>query len=401
MKKYLFLALGVAALASCSSDEVVELNEGNEIKFSVVADNDSRAADVYCNNNLMKTFKLWANAGNQAFMAGDEYKKSGNVWISEGNKRYWPESTALDFYAFVTGENTNVTYTNGGVPQIVNFSPNASVDAQEDILYATMKEETKPANGVLALNFRHALSQIEFMAKSSCKNLEIEVYEVGVFNACSKGTFTTATDDTTTPYVDDTHGTTTTQPTPQGSWDLTENSDVADYKVAMTTAVTLAADAKSLTLSTGDAITTTDHETPDVEKSMLLLPQETAAWDGVYVDKSITGAYLGIKINIYNVVTLEEGQDPIRTLIYGSETEDNEGKYAIVPVKFDWKQGMRYVYTFNFTDEGNGGINPEDGKEVLTDINLSVSVDDFMYGGYADPTTMNQAENISTLGAGE
>ena len=128
-----------------------------------------------------------------------------------------------------------------------------------------------------------------------------------------------------------------------------------------------------------------------------MLPQlNTAQWDGVYkTGQEITGAYLGVKINIYNVVQLDE-DTKVRTLIYGNETEGQKGKYAIVPVTYNWNQGMRYVYTFNFTDDGNGGINPEDGKEVLKDINLDVTVDDFMYGGFADATDMNQAENIQT-----
>lgn len=396
MKKYLFLALGVAALTSCSSDEVTELNQGNEIKFSVVADNDSRAHDIYCNNNLMSSFKLWANApasqgaGKQVFMAGDVYTPDNGVWVSSGNKRYWPETAALDFYALVT--KATVTYTNGGVPQIVDFSPETNASEQEDILYATMVGVTKPDNGVLPLNFRHALSQIEFMAKSSCKNIEVEVYGVGVFNAISKGTFTTATSDTDVNYEDDTHGTTTTQPTPQGTWNL--SSEVADYEVTFDQ-VLLATEAKSLTLSTGNAIQTDEHDISNYANSMLLLPQlNTAQWDGVYtIGQEITGAYLGVKINIYNVVQLDE-DTKVRTLIYGNETEGQEGKYAIVPVTYNWNQGMRYVYTFNFTDEGNGGINPEDGKEVLKDINLNVTVDDFMYGGFADATDMNQAENI-------
>ena len=60
MKKFFFLAIAATALASCSSDELVELKEGDEIKFTAVADNDSRAETVFCNNNLPADFQLYA-----------------------------------------------------------------------------------------------------------------------------------------------------------------------------------------------------------------------------------------------------------------------------------------------------------------------------------------------------
>ena len=54
MKKKYYLALGLlATLASCSQDEVMEVNRsGDEITFDVVANKATRAADVFCNQKF-------------------------------------------------------------------------------------------------------------------------------------------------------------------------------------------------------------------------------------------------------------------------------------------------------------------------------------------------------------
>ena len=61
MKKILFSAALTLAFVSCSRDEVVEINrDGDEIQFNVVSDAATRAADVYCNNNMPTVFNVWA-----------------------------------------------------------------------------------------------------------------------------------------------------------------------------------------------------------------------------------------------------------------------------------------------------------------------------------------------------
>lgn len=50
----------------------------------------------------------------------------------------------------------------------------------------------------------------------------------------------------------------------------------------------------------------------------------------------------------------------------------------------EWKDGFRYVYTFNFTNYGVGGTDPDSGDPVLTPITLTVTVDDFVDYGNTD-----------------
>ncbi|MDY5118466.1 MAG: hypothetical protein SPE65_00585, partial [Muribaculaceae bacterium] len=58
-----------------------------------------------------------------------------------------------------------------------------------------------------------------------------------------------------------------------------------------------------------------------------------------------------------------------------------DGEIAVkMPDNTVWEQGKRYVYTFVFTTDGNGGSDPSTGDPVLTPITLDVTVDDFVDG---------------------
>ena len=384
MKKFFYVAIAATALASCSSDNLVDLKEGDEIKFTAVADNDSRAAAVWCNNNIPSDFRVWANSGGKAFMNDEVYTKVGDVYTSDVI-RYWPESAGVDFYALKfanpttnPGENGTISYTSGSQPGIADYQPTTDVDKQQDIIYATTPGATKTANGVVQMNFRHALSQIEFMAKNTYENIKVIVKSVKVGNAVGKGTFTLpATTTLNDKFVDASHGTSTTSPATfnQGTWTYPGEKVYTDYSVAVqNTSTALTSTASSLTLSTGANITTTEHTTGSVSQSMMLIPSgsATTAWnpnDG----KLDSGSYLGIEVEIYNVVKIEG---------VSYETSVYTG-WAYVPASFNWEQGKRYVYTFNFAKGTNGGFR-EDGKPVLTDINLNVTVDDFIWAGNTD-----------------
>lgn len=383
MKKYLFIALAATALASCSSDEVVELNEGNEIKFSVVADNDSRAATVYCNNNLMTDFTLYATTGSVSFINGETYTLEAGKY-STNAKRYWPESAALDFYAIKNATGSwNAAETN---PLTGNFAVERQISKQLDFVYAVKPDMTKNSEGVtdgtVKLNFRHALSQIEFKAKNGNSDLKIVIKDVKVGNVSSKADFALPTATTDANIINHNQGSAATL-TSQELWsNLTEtecytfNYTATDASVVTEfTDVVIGADGTDLTISGTDEANASFNTI--YAKSMLLIPQKTTAWNGT------TGSYLAVKCCIYNVC----GSDEV--LLYGDKDGDGtaEGRWAYVPLAFDWKAGYKYIYTFNFANGGNAGYD-DGGKDdtdedtpgndpVLVNLAVDVTVDDF------------------------
>ena len=72
-------------------------------------------------------------------------------------------------------------------------------------------------------------------------------------------------------------------------------------------------------------------------------------------------------------------------VLYGDKNGDGEveGRWAYVPVAFNWKPGYKYVYTFNFTNGGNAGYDDSNGNDkpgnvaVLLPLTVDVTVDDF------------------------
>lgn len=374
MKKYLFLALGVAALTSCSSDEVTELNQGNEIKFSVVADNDSRAQTVFCNNNLMDNFTLYASTGDKDFIV-DEVYNNDNGEFKTTAKRYWPENDALDFYAI---KNAELTWDAGQIPT-GDFTVAPTVSAQVDFVYSVEKGKKKSdqdvadANGKVTLNFRHALSQIEFQAKNENPDLMVEILNVKVGNAKSEGDFTFPNVSTTDNYVN--HGGTVTVNDKAGVITWANQATPVNYQLdADVTAVTLLKDDQvhPITYVKGDLTTYTN--------SMLLLPQTTEKWDGT------EGSFLAVKCRIWNIIKDTNGDITDQVLLYGDadkNTPGYEGRWAFVPVGFNWAPGCKYIYTFNFTNGGNAGFDDSDGEDkpsdtpVLVNLTVGVTVDDF------------------------
>lgn len=358
MKKILFSAAMALVLVSCSRDEVIEINrDSDEIRFGVVTDAATRAADVYCNNNLPGAFTVYANHNGKTYIDGDLIQKENNAWVNKTGVRYWPEGN-VSFYAHVNG--TGFTWASGGVPTIEDYTVPTAVADQKDLLYAVKTQ----SEGQVTLNFRHALSQIVFQAKNTNANLYVEIDGVTICNLGNVNTFTYPTANTDDNIINhDGKGETTTT----GAWGTWVNltGGNTDYPVKFT-AVPVPGDndVKSLT-------NTNDTNKEFSSNAMLLLPQTTTAWDTTTKPSADTqtGSYFLVDCKIWNVA--------------GDAYADSdvvlwEGPAAI-PVAFDWEQGKKYIYTFVFGD-GNGGYdpNPDDPTPVLLPITFNVTVDDFV-----------------------
>ena len=420
MKKVLLGTLAVLTLAACSKDEVIQQNPNDEISFSVTTNKAvSRAADGYCNNSLPDNFVVWARhkadgaSVYTSYFKGEQYNKptTGNTYTqNDGTKRYWPESGKLDFFALVNSQGTPTWKENPTGSEVAltvtNYQVETTPGAQKDFMYAVTPEvETKATT---TLNFRHALSQIEFQAKNQNSKIHVKVKGVKVINVQDKGTFAlpmASTKDKTyvgTPESGDTH---TTLPSlgasetieNQGTWSST--SGTAQYTIT-----TLKDDAtvinaeneqvKNVPNGSTVSLTATDPTGKEYNPNTLyVLPQEfgsgtgkTPLWAGA-TDlkdgsgyKTSTGAYLILTCQIFNVAGTNyvEGTD---VAVWGKDG----AKDIVVKIPNDkWEQGKRYVYTFTFTEAGDGGFDPETNQPVLTPITLKVTVDDFVDGGNTD-----------------
>ncbi len=379
MKKHLVLgALAVLALAACTKSETLELNRGNEISLSAVSGkNLTKAADGYCNNNLPASFDVWAATDSKTYFEKETYNRDALTSTYKSTvARYWPAS-AVDFFAAQNYGGTP-TFTASGTTSLAftGYTVADNVSEQKDFIYAVTKDITKPASGAADINFRHALSQIEFRAKNANQNIYVYIDGVKVVNVKNKGTFTMEKSTTTGFHI---HGNgvtadSDTRGDDRGLWSSQDGT--VTYSVSFSPALELPVDGsvKDLTYSSADDFNT---------NSMYLLPQNLDVWKKAdHAVPSTSGkAYFVLSALIYNVADPGHFNPSTDVVLWGDNTSGTYKPKDIavqLPDGMKWEDGFRYLYTFNFTEYGMGGSDPDSGDPVLTPIELTVTVDDFV-----------------------
>ena len=447
MKKVLLGTLAVLTLAACSKDEVIQQNPNDEITFSVVTNKAvSRAFDGYCNNATPKEMKVSALYTDgtapitwKTYFTNETYKKVDNTDAAEkdyaiptgSGLRYWPDLGKADdgikmkFFAMVNADPD----WDGTTGMTADFIVPSTVSDQKDVLYAVQEVDVKPDGGAQSINFRHALSQIEFMAQNQNKNIYVEISGVQVMNVWDKGTIKFSA---STAGNVGAHATTTGATYPENqlcTWTGLANSTATETKAAQNFGVKFGAiklsqkkvtkettgESPSITYGEDQApassLTTANDEDKEYSSNtMYLLPQQIAAWAPTTEDKTPgpgKGSYFLVKAKIWNVAAGDGTRAASGDIVLwdnqkkvsgegGSETTVEQ--FIAIPIpSIKWIAGKRYVYTFIFTTDGNGGYNPGDGEPVLTPITLSVTVDDFVDGfPYKDgETTIDGTVNMN------
>ena len=411
MKKVLLGTLAVLTLAACSKDEVIQQNPNDEISFSVTTNKAiSRAANGFCNNHTPKRFVVSASytkgGSTTQYFLNDRFIKNGSAengkeYNAFKTYRYWPDLTggaSMTFYAATDGTKETVedswdtepvsvlpSWTKDGSDnltgmKILNYKVEDAVADQKDLLYAV--QEANPTGGVQNINFRHALSQIEFAAINENTKIHVEICGVSIVNVKNKGDFTFPASTSDKIGV---HNGNAGYPDPAtdkvGTWDV--SSDAAAIKTYATNTLTPNAVVKVGASSTPLTITDPSEQEWNTN-TMYLIPQTLTPWDrsGNAVDKSEKSYFL-VKAKIWNIAGASFDKDN-DVLLWGtgaSESAEGAKDIAIPTDAADWKPGKRYVYTFKFTKTGEGGANPDDNTDVLVPIKLTVTVDDFVDGG--------------------
>lgn len=286
--------------------------------------------------------------------------------------RYWPEDNGtMNFYAYVD-DNGSFKYNNGA-PKFDSFQVASNAADQLDLMYAVATDKSKSENPV-ALNFRHALSQVCFKAKNDNENIEITVNSISVSNIAGTNTYNFPSQDTdnnitdhqTENTIDDatnTESTETTEPVyNRGTWNtLDQSAQTGTFFVNLSADNVIANNSESATNLT---VYTATHDDRTYKKAFNLLPQSRVAASNA---STKDGAYFTLNLTVKNILNSEqkgETTEPEKTVV-ASDAD------FIVPVNIAWEQGNRYIYTFNFPknwDPQNPAISP---------ISYTVSVDEY------------------------
>lgn len=199
MKKFLFLGIAATAMfASCTNDEMVEMNPQSAIGFETFVDKSTRATDVTKAN--LTAFEVYGwrtkDATEQIFDAQAVTANNGVCTYSP--LQYWVGGYKYDFEAVApkSGEK-GVTVNDTYGASTITFAS----DSETDLIYASASKDLSSYDyGTLAaatdpvgLTFGHLLSRVKFTfingadANSVAK---IAVTDVKITNAGTTGVYT-------------------------------------------------------------------------------------------------------------------------------------------------------------------------------------------------------------------
>lgn len=357
-EKKFFMGIALAALASCSSEDVVEVNSGNQIDFRAAMGLEAEARSAETTSANLSEFYASAFIGSSPYFKDVLFSKGADGVFTSTPTFYWPGQKAVGFFAYSHYADGLTGVATATAMEITGFSPNTDIAAQHDIVgaYATGTNETTN----LALPFKHLLSQIRIEAKSSMTNYKFDVVGVQIGNVAPTGKFTWTHSGTDTG-VEKLEWTQQT-----GSQDYTDDFPEGKVVTLGTEAVDimnmLKADAPEGDVNIGNA-------------GAMLIPQQLVAWKPT--DKNIeNGAYLAVKLRIYMTDT--------NTQIYPDAA--GEYAYAYVPIDTKWEPENCYIYTLDFSA---GAGYDEKGDPILGGpITFTTTV-----SGWTNPTNKDVTLN--------
>lgn len=367
MKQKLFiLAAAVAALASCSNEEIASVEQSqaktsaNAITFVPMVNGitrgmstDASVYDVTISDLRNQGFHVNAmNAGTTTpYFSNAIFFYDGENYTSM-TPYYWPWSGSLDFYAYYyydqyedeTGD--QLTVTNYKTFTVTPYHA-ANTDDQPylasnqiDLVYAATKNKSKNS-GDIALNFRHTGSKIRCEVKNSSTAYKFTVCAWKVGYVSPSGTFTFA--DTNTDGNNNGSGTTLTA----AQWSGQATASIATQYASYPSSGTIAAKSAD-----------EEHITP-LSGEMLLVPQTLTAATGYAsssVNADLNGAFIAVQIKIQDASNDD--------YIIGSSAADGY-VWAIWPISGSWEPGKQYIYTIDLAGGGYKEKNDNTGGTAL------------------------------------
>lgn len=355
------------ALASCSNEEVIELNTENAICFRAAVDHGVTVRGLETSNENFKAFYVTAledlipddDTNNQytTFFENLLFTKKGTTDEYVSDPVYqWSNKLSLKFFAYgyqpktdmekpVDGSVFGKEITLTGDQQTFNgFSPRPEFADQVDLVTAVAQSKKTPLNASVSLNFRHILSEVQVKARCDSKAHQILIKAMKFGNIDNNGNYDFSRNEWTVNKG-------------KTSYMLWQKDDHT-Y-----TTLTSAESDLSLVNSVGYS---------------MLLPQRLTSWsylEGFYDET--TGAtgkyktsaqYIAVLIKII-ALNPETGEitNAIKFPLNDNHKVDDEGfGWAYIPFYVEkcpaWNMGYRYIYHLDFS---NGAGYNEDGEQIL------------------------------------
>lgn len=173
MKRSFFvLGVAVAALASCTNEEVVDMPQSRAIQFGTFVNHSTRSNVTGTTDKNLTKFFVFGNYGEGTWtpvysnvqVNGGQVGGTGDqeVW-TPAQTAYWIDGKKYRFGAYSDGGNQNSAASFNANEQKMEFD-NYTVDNTKDLIVAIPADVTAKAsdNPRVDLSFYHMLSQVKF-----------------------------------------------------------------------------------------------------------------------------------------------------------------------------------------------------------------------------------------------
>lgn len=177
MKKSFFvLGVAVAALASCTNEEVVDMPQSRAIQFGTFVNHSTRSSVTETTKDNFNKFFVFGNYGegtwtpvytNVAVNGGTVGDQT--TWTPELTA-YWQANQKYNFGAYSNGGNKLENASFDAATQKLtfpNYTPNNSNDLIVAIPETVNSNEDPTTNEKVGLSFQHMLSQVKFTFKNT------------------------------------------------------------------------------------------------------------------------------------------------------------------------------------------------------------------------------------------
>lgn len=371
MKRFIKLCafpLMASVMTACTSNEDIAVPQkaDNAIGFSVISQNMTRAANTYGSSFAPSKIKVTAYDGeNNYFGTTDNidlltYSDASKSWTSP-KTRYWPKNkdenwAGLTFYAFVDDNDmaysanavANVGSTfelNNGAPQFKDFVVNEDVAKQKDLMYAvtTGVKNTESNKGVVPLHFRHALSQVCFMAQNNDPNLCICIESIELHGISGKGTYTFPTSmSTTDANIVPAEGNT--------RWEISNDGNDKTNYIIKSQESYLASLLEAQKKDDGNYEGFT-YNISVPGKPYCSDPDGVPEGSSIPSEEDILSSAMNLLPQQVNAAETELGEGAFFIInasidSYYNNTSSYSEERIFLPVDIDWKEGQRYTYKF-------------------------------------------------------
>lgn len=189
MKKSMFmLGVAVAALASCTQNEVMEVAEGRAIQFNTFVNNNTKTVTEVPSGTLASSeFYVFGNYGtDQSTWTGQAYNNE-----TGDTKYYWKASNYYRFGAYANGAGGKINNASfDAATQTLTFPAYTPADACD--LIACVPAQVGPVSdaasqGAVGLTFKHMLAQVAFEFTTDAADIyELKISDVKINNAISQ-----------------------------------------------------------------------------------------------------------------------------------------------------------------------------------------------------------------------